>query len=133
MTRARSIRPPHAHASVGRPNRAAARAKWLAAVACLLALLVIGRATRTALMPASTAYHREAKATASLRIAINTAPRDELRLLPGVGAILAQRIVDHRDREGAFAAIEDLEAVSGIGEITRQRLRPWITTKPATP
>ena len=133
MTPARSIHPPHAHAAEGRPNRAAARAKGLAAVACLLALLVIGCATRSALLPASTAHESGASAPATLRIAVNTAPRNELRLLPGVGATLAQRIVDHRDREGPFAAVEDLEAVPGIGQVTRRRLRPWITTLPATP
>ena len=106
---------------------------WLAAFAGLLALLVIGRAIRVAVVPDPAASPGEANATLTLRIAVNTAEPDELRLLPGVGATLAQRIVEHRERHGPFASIEDLEAVSGVGEVTRQRLRLWITTKPATP
>jgi competence protein ComEA len=50
------------------------------------------------------------------RIRLNHAPADELTTLPGIGPVLAQRIVDHRDDVGRFERVEDLLEVSGIGE-----------------
>ena len=45
---------------------------------------------------------------------LNRATRAELRLLPGVGDALAQRIVDHRQRNGSFRNVDDLRQVSGV-------------------
>jgi competence protein ComEA len=49
-------------------------------------------------------------------ISINRATATELQDLPGVGPVLAQRIIDHRDDIGGFSAVEDLLDVPGIGE-----------------
>ncbi|MFW6335686.1 MAG: ComEA family DNA-binding protein [Phycisphaeraceae bacterium] len=106
---------------------------WLAAFAGVLALLVMGRAIRVAAAPDPATSSADASAPASLRIDVNKADPDELRLLPGVGGILAERIVAHRERHGPFTAAQDLEAVPGVGEVTRQRLSPWITTHLADP
>ena len=50
------------------------------------------------------------------KVNINCATADELQQLNGVGPALAQRIVDDRKANGAFATIEDLKRVSGIGD-----------------
>ncbi|MGW5363728.1 ComEA family DNA-binding protein [Actinopolymorpha pittospori] len=47
---------------------------------------------------------------------LNTATAAELETLPGVGPVLAQRILDFRAEHGRFVSIEDLREVSGIGE-----------------
>lgn len=47
---------------------------------------------------------------------LNTATAAELEALPGVGPVLAQRILDFRTEHGRFVSIEDLREVSGIGE-----------------
>jgi competence protein ComEA len=46
---------------------------------------------------------------------LNTAGVAELDALPGIGPVLAQRIVDHRTREGPFTSVDQLDDVPGIG------------------
>jgi competence protein ComEA len=49
------------------------------------------------------------------RVDLNTATAAELDALPGIGPVLAQRIVDHRGRNGPFRTVEELDDVPGIG------------------
>jgi competence protein ComEA len=46
---------------------------------------------------------------------LNTADVGRLDALPGIGPVLAQRIVDHREQHGPFGSVEDLQDVPGIG------------------
>ena len=64
------------------------------------------------------------------RIAINSAKSADLELLPGIGPMLARRIVAHRDSHGAFPAAEALLDVHGIGPRTLERLRPLLSFEP---
>lgn len=57
---------------------------------------------------------------------LNTADEAELQTLPGVGPVLAARIVSHRESVGRFEAIEDLLDVPGIGETRLQSIRDLI-------
>lgn len=50
------------------------------------------------------------------RVRVNDADVAAMEALPGVGPVLAQRIVSHREEEGLFSAVEDLLDVPGIGE-----------------
>ncbi len=61
---------------------------------------------------------------------LNRATKAELRLLPGLGDTLSQRVVEHRQRVGAFRSIDDLRQVSGIGSKTLERLRPYLFVVP---
>lgn len=56
-------------------------------------------------------------------VVLNTASPAELESLPGVGPVLAARIVAYRDSAGAFGSVEELERVSGVGPATLERLR----------
>ena len=60
-------------------------------------------------------------------ININTATAEELDMLPGIGPILAQRIVSYRREFGLFTCVEDLLNVNGIGEKILAKIREYIT------
>lgn len=60
------------------------------------------------------------------RLRINVATARELEELPGVGPVLAERIVAYREANGPFASAGDLRRVPGIGEKTFQNLAPLI-------
>lgn len=58
---------------------------------------------------------------------LNTATEAQLRTLPGIGEVLARRIVDYRETNGPFASVEELTAVEGIGNALLYRLRELVT------
>ena len=49
-------------------------------------------------------------------IDLNTATFEQLRALPGIGEVYAKRILEYRDKHGAFSDILDLMNIEGIGE-----------------
>jgi DNA uptake protein ComE-like DNA-binding protein len=66
----------------------------------------------------------EKKRSASAeRIDLNTAPLNELTRLPGVGPVLASRIVDARP----YASVDDMRRVRGVGRSKLERLRELVT------
>ena len=65
--------------------------------------------------------------TLGLALDLNTATAEDLEALPGVGPVLAQRIVAHRVAHGNFRNIAELLEVSGIGAKKLEALRPLIT------
>ncbi|HSO49130.1 MAG TPA: helix-hairpin-helix domain-containing protein, partial [Acidimicrobiia bacterium] len=60
------------------------------------------------------------------RIALNRADAAALEQLPGVGPVLAERIVAHREANGPYQEVEDLLEVSGIGEAKLASIRDLI-------
>jgi comEA protein len=69
----------------------------------------------------------KARATAASPVNLNSASVAQLQTLPGIGASAAQRIVDYRQKNGAFKKIEELMNVKGIGEKSFLKLKPLIT------
>ncbi len=64
-----------------------------------------------------------------LPLDVNAASAEALDALPGVGAGLAGRIVEERERVGPFDTVEDLERVKGIGPATVERLAPFVVAE----
>lgn len=62
----------------------------------------------------------------STKISINTATQVMLDSLPGVGAVLAARIIDYRAKNGFFTSLEELKKVQGIGENIFEELKELI-------
>ena len=60
-------------------------------------------------------------------INLNTATLEQLDTLPGIGPVLAQRILDYRREIGRYKTVEELLEVSGIGEKTLNELRAFLT------
>ena len=58
---------------------------------------------------------------------INIAPTTELETLNGIGPAYAQRIVDYRTQNGPFQKIEDIKNVKGIGDVTYNKIKDYIT------
>ncbi|WP_314881037.1 helix-hairpin-helix domain-containing protein [Filifactor alocis] len=62
-------------------------------------------------------------------ININTATKEELKSLNGIGDALSQRIIDFREQNGAFSDIESIKNVSGIGEKKFEGIKDYITVQ----
>lgn len=56
------------------------------------------------------------------KVDLNSAGIDELEELPGIGEVLAQRIVDYRNEHGPFRSLDDLSNVSGIGKSVIEKI-----------
>ena len=61
------------------------------------------------------------------RLDINRASADELVSLPGIGTVLAQRVIAYRESVGRFQRVEDLREVKGIGAKKYDRLKSLVT------
>ena len=57
---------------------------------------------------------------------LNRATLADLTRLPGVGPVMARRIIEARDDLGRFGAVDDLLTVRGLGRAKLERLRPFV-------
>ena len=80
-------------------------------------------AAATATAPAQTVPEE----TVSFPVNINTADAETLAALPGIGQVLAERIVAYRRQNGSFRAIEEITNVEGIGEKKAEAILELIT------
>jgi len=100
-------------------------------IRCVVTLFALSLALLS--LPAATVAQEAAEpkprqeARTSALINLNTATADELESLPGVGAQMAARILEYRQKHGAFKKVEDLMNVKGIGEKGFLKLKPLVT------
>lgn len=66
------------------------------------------------------------KSVSSTLVPINSASRELLMTLPGIGEVKADAIIQYREENGRFEELEDLKKVSGIGEKTFDKLKELI-------
>lgn len=95
----------------------------------LVILMLFGAALPAAASPPAHAaiVQQAAPKAAADPVNVNTATAAQFEALPGIGPTMARRIVEHREKHGPFAKLEDLMQVKGIGEKAFLRLRPLLT------
>jgi comEA protein len=96
----------------------------------LIILLVVGLGACMTRSRNGNANRAEARSSpAPLHININSASAQELEQLPGVGKVIAERIVAYREQNGRFRRREDLMMVSGISEKKYEEIRSMIVVE----
>lgn len=63
------------------------------------------------------------------KIDLNTATKNDLVALPGIGEGIAEEILVYRDERGAFTSLDQLRKIKGIGAKKFEKLRPYIEIK----
>jgi competence protein ComEA len=97
--------------------------RFVAAVlAVALAVLVV---------PALAVAGSASKPEPTSKVNLNTANAEQLATLPGVGPALASRIVEYRQKSGAFRSTKDVMNVKGIGEKNFAKIEAWLTVSDA--
>lgn len=101
-------------------------------LACVLAICGSFLLTSPVLDASMQAAQAESQ-PASKAINLNLATAEQLETLPGIGPKVAERIIEHRTKNGGFKRIEDLMNVKGIGEKSFLKLKPLIMVTPPKP
>ena len=118
-----------------KPNPLSKGEKWIIVLTLVFLLGMTGVYAHAARMSGSGGYiiragklARETVPMESVqwRVNINTATEEELTALPGVGEVLAERIVAYRREHGRFRTAEELLEVKGIGESKLAELKDRI-------
>lgn len=63
------------------------------------------------------------------KVNLNLASQAQLEGIPGIGPVMAQKIILFREKQGPFRRLEDLLKVSGIGEKKLEELRYWVSVE----
>ena len=93
--------------------------RFVAAAVAVAFALSLGAGVAAAAAPA--------KPAPSGKVNINTASADQLTTLPGVGPKLAARILEYRQKSGAFKSVQELMNVRGIGEKNLKKIEQYLS------
>ena len=102
-------------------------AALLLALAVSLAAYLDGIPAAETHLPAGNVSYEELRAVEIVNI--NTDSVEKLARLPGVGEVLAQRIVAYREEHGPFTSVEELLQVEGLGEGKLEAIQKEISVR----
>lgn len=74
--------------------------------------------------------HPEAQHTSVKLVELNSATREDLIAIPGIGPVLADRIIQYREKQKGFSNLGQLKNVKGIGQIKYEDLKTVLTVHP---
>lgn len=105
-----------------------AEGSWLKVVVPFIMLLLVAGTIRSIVDGASRHDLSEAEANESIEflVDLNQATAEELSLLPGIGPQLAARIIERREKVGAYRSAEELLQVPGIGPLRLAQMQELI-------
>lgn len=89
--------------------------------------------TFAALSAAATAEIATRVPVSGGRLNLNTATREQLITLPGIGAVTAERILMYREHTGPFRSVDDLRKVRGISARKLEQLKPLVSVTGSHP
>ncbi len=64
---------------------------------------------------------------------LNAATQADLERVPGIGPVLAARIIAYRQRYGLFKTVYELRLIKGVGQQTFDKIKPYVTVAPVSP
>ena len=67
------------------------------------------------------------KITLKIPISVNTACEKEIATIPGIGPMLAKKIIHYRSSHGPLKTVEELQNLSGMGKLRYLKIKPYIT------
>ncbi|MBD3868252.1 MAG: helix-hairpin-helix domain-containing protein [Acidobacteria bacterium] len=91
------------------------------AVVCIGLMVALSAAGGTLTLAAA-----EKKESGTAQVDLNSASREQLMQVKGIGPALADRIVEFRKEHGPFRRVEDILKVRGVGEKSLAKLRPHL-------
>lgn len=104
------------------------RIKWQVSLAVALSVIAVASGVVWLIRDSRGLFGPSRPAEASLIVNINTATREELETLPGIGPAKAQLIVGNRP----YATADDLRRINGIGVALLRDIRPYIVVEGKT-
>ncbi len=99
---------------------------WVMTAVLMIAVCITAVSDRLALQPLTVEAIQTTAAETSV-VNLNTATKEELCKLPGLGETLAERVLAYRTQYGSFRRVEDLLDIDGIGEKRLEQWRAYIT------
>jgi competence protein ComEA len=89
-------------------------------------VVVPKRGAAGAAAPAATGGAAAGRGASAGPVHLSTATLEQLDSLPGIGPVTAQKILDYRQKHGAFSSVDELDAVPGIGPARMDQLRDLV-------
>ncbi|AKN32259.1 DNA-binding protein [Clostridium carboxidivorans P7] len=80
-------------------------------------------------LPASSGGNANSNPASDGKVNINTATKEQLKTVSGIGDVTAQKIIDYREKNGSFNSIEDLKKVGRIGDKTLEKIKDKIEAR----
>lgn len=78
---------------------------------------------------ASSGSNENSNAASDGKVNINTATKEQLKTVSGIGDVTAQKIIDYREKNGSFNSIEDLKKVGRIGDKSLEKIKDKIEVR----